>query len=398
MIEQIIKEELVEIYFQPIVSIKTKKVYAFEALTRCSYRGENINPELLFNQASKQGLVFQLDFLTRKKAIEKFQKYYLEDNDLMLFLNFESSSINTFDSQKNSYGFAQIIEEQNIPAKNFMLEIKEDEITNIKALKSFCKVYKELGFSIALDDFGTGNSTFARIDLIKPNLIKIDKSLFIDIKNNQINKEIIKSISRMCKNIGTQVLAEGVEDRDSIYAAMKSGINLFQGYYFSKPAFCITDFEMVNILFKIIHMGNVFKESILKGIKRKREAIENYNIISSKIINRIEYIPNCTSIIKEEFHNYDEIEAIYLIDEESSKQIHNTVMNENLNSRFKPTKCGDEHYLKEYYYITQESKKGISLSQKYISFASGNICKTFAKKFENNNKSYILCMDLVVKG
>jgi len=85
-----------------------------------------------------------------------------------------------------------------------------------------------------------------------------------------------------------------------------------------------------------------------------------------------------------------------LIDERSSKQIHDTVMNESFNSRFKPTKEGEEHYLKEYYYITQESKKGIFLSQKYISFASGNICKTFAKKFEKNNQSYILCLDIAV--
>ena len=396
MIEEIIKNELVEIYFQPIVSIRTKRIYAYEALTRCFYKEKFIPPEILFDLAKQKKLSMQLDLLTRRKAIEKFHEYYLKDKDLILFLNFESHSINSYDLKNNGYCFTKTIQELNIPAKNFMLEIKEDEITNVEALQNFCHVYKKLGFSIALDDFGTGNSTFDRIDLIKPALIKIDKSLFIDIKNNQINKEIVSAISKMCKNIGTQVLAEGVEDMDAINVAMKKGINLFQGYYFGKPNLGFSEMDKFNIIIKVIKMGDTFKNSIIEGIKRKRVIINSYESVIKNIINKIDTIESCNKIIQNEFVKYSNIEAIYLIDERSSKQIHDTVMNESFNSRFKPTKEGEEHYLKEYYYITQESKKGIFLSQKYISFASGNICKTFAKKFEKNNQSYILCLDIAV--
>lgn len=63
------------IYFQPIVSIRTKKIYAFEALTRCIYKDKIINPTELFQMAIDADLGLELDILTRTKAIEKFKNW-----------------------------------------------------------------------------------------------------------------------------------------------------------------------------------------------------------------------------------------------------------------------------------------------------------------------------------
>ena len=195
MIKEIIKDGLVEIHFQPIVSIRAKRLYAFEALTRCTYKDEVIPPYKLFNMAEEENLSLELDILTRDKAIENFYHYYLEDSDLILFLNFESSLINNFDKEKNAYCFVETIDKYKIPYKNFMIEIKEDEISNTKALEEFCSYYKSLGFSIALDDFGTGNSTFDRINIIKPDLIKIDKSLIIKKPTTKVGLIIFIKLS-----------------------------------------------------------------------------------------------------------------------------------------------------------------------------------------------------------
>ena len=396
MIKEIIEKELIEIHFQPIVSIRSKKLYAFEALTRCTFKGEVIPPYELFKMAIDANLNLELDVLTRNKSIEKFKKYYLENNELLLFLNFEPSLINNFHAEKQNYCFTEAIDNVEIPYKNFIIEIKEDEISNTKALKEFCAYYKELGFAIALDDFGTGNSTFDRINVIKPDLIKIDKSLFQDTKNNHINREIVKSIARMGHNLGIRILAEGVEDEDAICLALKSNVNLFQGYYFSKPVFELDAVLMDNIRLRMNDIGSIFKKMTLDSISKKRDLVDNYNLLSNKIIEQIITINDSEEILKTELHNHKDLEAFYLIDVDSSKQIHDTVI-DNKNERFIPTKSGDEHYLKEYFYITLESKQGIFLSPNYVSYASGNICKTFAKRFELENKSYIICIDLVIK-
>ena len=396
MIKEIINKELIEIHFQPIVSIRSKKLYAFEALTRCTYKGEVIPPYELFKLAIDANLNLELDVLTRNKSIEKFKKYYLENNELILFLNFEPSLINNFNAQEQNYCFTQAIDNVEIPYKNFILEIKEDEISNTKALKEFCAYYKELGFAIALDDFGTGNSTFDRINVIKPDLIKVDKSLFVDTKNNHINKEIIKSIARMGHNLGIRVLAEGVEDEDAICLALKSNVNLFQGYYFSKPVFDLDTFLMDKIILKMNDIGTIFRRMTLDSISKKRDLVNNYNLLSNEIIEQIVDISDSEIILKKVLKKHNDLEAFYLIDVDSSKQIHDTVI-DNKNERFIPSKNGDEHYLKEYFYITLESKQGIFLSPNYVSYATGNICKTFAKRFELKNKSYIICIDIVMK-
>lgn len=398
MIKQIIESKSVEIYFQAIVSIRTKKVYAFEALTRCVYMGNFIPPNELFELAKKEDLIIELDELTRTLAIEKFKKYHLENNDLVLFLNFESTMINKYEENENRNSFVRKINSLEIPAKNFVLEIKEDEITNTKALKKFCSTYKEMGFSIALDDFGTGSSTFDRINLIRPDIIKIDKSLFTDVKTNQINKEIVKAIAKMSHNLGIRVLGEGVEDEHAICLGLKSTINLFQGYYFAKPASKISNQDIKEIVKKIITIGKDFKERNIAGINKKREVINKYTLIANKMLEQISCLECSYEILKNEFSKYENIEAIYLIDSLSSKQINDTIIKKNINDKFKATKSNDEHYLKEYYYITLESKQGIFLSQKYISYASGNICKTFAKRFVLGDKSCILCLDIVIEG
>ena len=394
MLKEIIDNKLVEIHFQPIVSVRTKRIYAFEALTRCEYNNISIPPDTLFEIAKKEDLCFELDILTRNKSIEKFNSYYLENNELILFLNIESSLINNFDINKD-YCCLETINRLNIPYKNFMIEIKEDEIQNTSALKEFCIYYKNLGFTVALDDFGTGNSTFDRINLIKPHLIKIDKSLFKNIENNLINKEIVKAIATMSHNLGIRVLAEGVEDENAICNAMESNINLFQGYYFCKPINHLKTTEINQIISKIITIGNIFKNKTINSISRKRDLISHYSEISEQIIKQFYNINNTNDIMIKSLNKYRDIEAIYLIDGETSRQINNTIIN-NYSCLFKPSKNGDEHYLKEYFYITLESLHGIFLSNNYISYASGNICKTFARKFELNKKAYIICLDLIV--
>lgn len=397
MIEQIIENESIDIYFQPIVSIRTKTLYAFESLTRCSFNKQNIPPDILFNLAKEKNLNMKLDEVTRNKAIKKFHKYYLENNDLILFLNFESDLINNFDGNACMNSFIETIITLNIPFKNFVLEIKEDEITNTNALEKFCKTYKAMGFAVALDDFGTGSSNFHRISLIKPDIIKIDRSLFLDVKNNQINKEVVKAISKMSHNLGIRVLAEGVEDEDAISLGMKSLVNLFQGYYFAKPSSFIDNSLHESIYEKMSKIGKLFKENTISAINKKREVINKYDLIANKMIKNFEEITKAHKDLQKQFSIYEEIEAIYLIDCESSKQVQDTILCEKIKEIFNPTKHGDEHYLKEYYYITMESKNGIYLSQKYISYASSNTCKTFAKKFDIDKKSYILCFDIVLK-
>jgi EAL domain-containing protein (putative c-di-GMP-specific phosphodiesterase class I) len=395
LIQKILSNKAVEIHLQPIVSIRTKSIFAYESLTRCRFEGKMIPPQILFELANKANLSSQLDEMTRQLAIKKFHTYYKKNNKELLFLNVEADIINNFEKEK--LGFIDLITKLNIPFKNFILEIKEDEIENIEALEKFCKYFKGLGFGIALDDFGTGNSNFYRLNVISPDIIKIDKSLFTATSKRIINKEIVKSISKMSQNLGIKVLAEGVEDFNSISMAMKAGINLFQGYYFSKPKDSFNHEEFLEIITLINKTGNEFKDKVLNSIKKKRDTIGKFDQIAIDMINGNKSIEEIHQYLNRNFKYYNEIEAIYIIDVLSSKQIKDTILDESISGMYNITSDGDEHYLKEYFYITMETKKGIYLSNRYVSFATGNVCKTFAKKFDLNGVSYILCLDIIIE-
>jgi EAL domain-containing protein (putative c-di-GMP-specific phosphodiesterase class I) len=398
MIKELIKKELIEVHLQAIVSIRTKRVYGFEALCRCTYDGMNISPNKLFYLAKKEGMLFELDKFARVQAIKKFSTYYRKNQELLLFLNFESNLINDGIYLKEDQEFIHLIDEYKIPYSNLLLEIKEDEIFDSENLDKFCINFKEKGFLIVLDDFGIGSSNFDRINLVRPDIIKIDKALFHNIKDNHINQEVIRAIASMSSSIGTRALAEGVEELEAITICMSMGINLFQGFFFHKPQSTFSSKDFFEVLGKVDSVGSIFKNEILESLNEKRTMISLYNKIIESMTSKISTTLNVEAIFYNNIEEFDNVEAVYIIDEKNSKQIGETLISKNVSKSFRPNKHGDEHYLKEYYYITKETKEGTYLSDKYISYATGNICKTFAKKISVNNEEYIICIDIVIKG
>lgn len=127
----------------------------------------------------------------------------------------------------------------------------------------------------------------------------------------------------------------------------------------------------------------------------QRVLIESAKTYTHTIIEAIKttHDLNLFGFLKE----FDIIEAIYCIDAHTGIQEGDTFISADTNDFFTPARDGDNHALKEYFYITKESKRGNYLSQKYISRASGRMCRTFAQKFVLNDKEKILCLDLKVQ-
>ena len=94
---------------------------------------------------------------------------------------------------------------------------------------------KKLGFSFAIDDFGTGYSSLAYIKKMPVDVIKIDKSFIFGMLENHADYQIIISTIAMVKNLGLQVVAEGVESSAQLRSLSENDCDIIQGYYFSKP-------------------------------------------------------------------------------------------------------------------------------------------------------------------
>lgn len=396
MIRSLLKEDRLDIYLQPIITIKDKKVFAYEALTRAyESDGTSISPVTLFEEARKENFTLQLDNHVREKALEKFKKIYDENNHSLLFLNIES----LFIDKERKDNLLEITSKYNIPSKNIVIEIKEDAVRDNNYLESFVSFYKQQGFILAIDDFGTGYSGFDRLSIIKPDIVKVDRSLIYDIHNNYINLQILNAISTMCHNIGALVLAEGVEEKEEIMSCMREDIDIFQGYWFSKPKNEVTQSDKDNIIQKVEDIGNEFKLKVKKRHKKRKDILKKIKItIKEKLEDINLHMKNMNDKLNSLLSFHKGIEAIYLINAESGIQESKTyIRTSEKRSFYLPTKEGHDHSLKDYFYITKESTKGDYLGEKYISKASGNSCRTYSLKLNIDNNEFIICFDLVGK-
>ena len=395
MIKKLLEEDRVDIFFQPIITIKDKKIFAYEALTRAYDKDETpISPVTLFEQARKENLSFALDNHVREKAVKKFKKIYEENSYSLLFLNIES----LFIDEVRKDNLLEITKKYGVPAQNIVIEIKEDAVRDNNYLESFVSFYKKQGFILAIDDFGTGYSGFDRLSIIRPDIVKVDRSLIYNIHNNYINLQILNAISTMCHNIGALVLAEGVEEKEEITTCMNEHIDIFQGYWFSKPKSRITADNRNEIIENIEQIGNEFKLKVQRKHKKRKEIIKKIKaLLKDKLENLNLHMKNLNDELGSLLFSHKGIEAIYLIDHDSGIQKGETYINTPKRSFYLPTRDGHDHSLKDYFYITKESTKGDYLGEKYISKASGNSCRTYSLKINIDEKDFIICFDLVGK-
>ena len=118
-----------------------------------------------------------------------------------------------------------------------MFEFTENERMDDPAhVQRIVEAYRKFGFWTALDDFGAGYAGLGLLARLQPDLIKIDMELLREIHLSQAKQAIVAGIVGIARALNIAVLAEGVESEAELTVLRASGIALFQGYYFAKPA------------------------------------------------------------------------------------------------------------------------------------------------------------------
>ncbi|OEH86019.1 hypothetical protein BHU72_14800 [Desulfuribacillus stibiiarsenatis] len=207
--------------YQPIIELKTNKIMGYEALLR----GSELPPEELFQLYAQQERLVDLDITAMKLAIDNF----VYSEGYKLFLNCHPE---TFVSEK----LLHLIQDQHsYVIENIVLEITERAILNPKLARDNAKKFKKMGMVLAIDDFGQGQSYFHNIEILEPNIIKLDKSLIANICNNEKSKYMIIGLQEMANKIEAKLIAEGIETREVANVVKSCGIECGQGWFFGRP-------------------------------------------------------------------------------------------------------------------------------------------------------------------
>ena len=226
---ELIMQEQIEPYFQPIQDLKTGAIVKYEALARGFYEGEVISPYFFVGQAEKLGLSTALTRLMINKTFafftDKTQEFSinLTERDLL------EGYLIRFLKQK--------MQQYNIAPERITFEILENITVakNSKRITQKLNRLREMGFQIAVDDFGIENSNFSRLLEINIDYIKIDGIFIRDLKDNEKNRTITRAIVNLAKTLGIKTVAEYVEDEEIYELIKECGIDYAQGYYVGKP-------------------------------------------------------------------------------------------------------------------------------------------------------------------
>ena len=222
------------LYLQPKISTVTGKLAGAEALTRWNYNFEKlIFPNDFIPLLEETGYIARLDFSVFENVCI-FIKNLEKEGKLIVPISVNvSRAINNFD-----YYFTKIEKirkKYNVDSKYIEIEITEGMYSNNnEAIKSFIEKLHSVGYGVSMDDFGSGNSNISTLSQLKFDIIKFDRGFFQDI-NNEKEKLIIDSMTKLVKNMNMKVVCEGIETKDYVDYLTKIGCDYIQGYYFDKP-------------------------------------------------------------------------------------------------------------------------------------------------------------------
>lgn len=220
--------------YQPKICLHSGKPIGLEALIRWRHpqRGE-LSPAEFLPFAGQTELLSELTRWVTEQAITRLSR--LRDSYIQLPV-----TINVSSSDFSRSGFADELEEQMIKAKLPVsllgIECLETErILESPAAMQGLEMLKLRGFGISLDDFGTGYSNISYLRRMPLDVIKLDRSLISEIASDTGSRVIARSIIAMLKDLDYTVLAEGVENAETVNTLTEFGCDQAQGFFYSRP-------------------------------------------------------------------------------------------------------------------------------------------------------------------
>ncbi len=213
--------------FQKIVDFKTKKIYGYEVLMRLiSESGEIIPAYVFIDLIYSSNIIYAFEEYVIDMAIKKIRNLDITPRP-KLFINMPLRIVNIF--KKNKKRMKCILEDM-VNYQDVVFEISErKEKEPLESIGYLVNELKSLGFGIALDDFGTENSSFQKLNIIKPDIVKLDKFFLRE------GKDMLLWLAEGLKSSGYKILVEGVETEEDAKYMEEIQPDFVQGFYYGRP-------------------------------------------------------------------------------------------------------------------------------------------------------------------
>lgn len=233
-LQQAIYKNELQLVYQAKINMRTGNIEGYEALLRWKRDNNLVAPAKFLRIAEERGLINQVDRWVIRAGIQQLKSWHTRfRDDISLAINI--SSIQFYDAELIPFLGSEVHRAKLDPAK-IEIEIKEstlcqDEQRAAKTIRSL----KRLGVKVVIDDFGTGYSSIGCLGKLPIDCLKIDQSFVSNIKEEQNDQTVAKTVISLAKSLGIDVVAEGVERKLQETVIKDLGCQLAQGYLFSRP-------------------------------------------------------------------------------------------------------------------------------------------------------------------
>lgn len=231
-LKRALKDDSLQVYYQPIYSTKDMKITGAEALVRIADEELGLLfPDEFVGKAEKNGSILTLGEQVFKKVCAFVQSHDMEALGLS-FIEVNLSPLQCM-REKLSVEFEQIMKDYGVDPKYIGLEITESAASNIDVIKDNMNHLVDVGVKLALDDYGTGYSNLINILSLPLSIVKIDKSIVWAYFND--GNDFLLRVIQTFENKNLHLIVEGVETKEMAEKLEEMGCHYEQGYYYSKP-------------------------------------------------------------------------------------------------------------------------------------------------------------------
>lgn len=218
-----INRKNINVYYQPMVDIKDKKVVAYETYSKIEHPKSIAILDLL-NYSKKVGKFDKIQQVLMINNITEFENVENKESKTV-FVNIDFESYNKYINKPRIY---------DMMSKNrIVIEFKN--YSNASDLEITIKTIKQHGGYVSLDNYGVGNISLDKLVMLKPNFVKFDVEFLNNISVDSQKQRYLINVVNTCMANDIDVIAVGVEDRETLITLKNIGLRYIQGYFFGYP-------------------------------------------------------------------------------------------------------------------------------------------------------------------
>jgi EAL domain-containing protein (putative c-di-GMP-specific phosphodiesterase class I) len=222
------------LHYQPKLDLGTGEVRGVEALVRWAHPVRGLlYPDAFLGLVEGAGLMGELTHHVLGQALDQAARWHAAGRPLTVAVNLSASSLVDADLPCQ---VAALLRARGLPASALQLEITEEFLlADRERAVAILEGVQALGVQIAVDDFGTGYSSLAYLRDLPLDELKLDRSFVMPMAGDARAAALVASTIGLAHSLGLRMVAEGVEDEDSLVELARQGCDEAQGYHLSRP-------------------------------------------------------------------------------------------------------------------------------------------------------------------